>query len=95
LLFSRNASAVDRTWLNPSGGTFQAPGNWSGSAVPGPADAAIFSMFAPPYTVSFTGSHSSDDLQIDTGNVTFDYHDQMRADRLLELSKLWDDDIVP
>src|SRR5438067_2736576 len=65
------AVAVDRTWGNTSGGSFQTPGNWIGGVVPDSDDTAIFdaSSSSTPYTVTFTGSVVNDKLEADD-NVT-------------------------
>src|SRR5207248_1386537 len=52
------AVAVDRTWLNTAGGSFQTPANWSGGVVPDADDTAIFdaSSSSTAYSVTFTGN---------------------------------------
>ena len=68
LLSAKTARAVNRNWLNPAGGTFQTPGNWSGGIVPGGGDTANFNL-AGPYTVSFTGSVTNQELRAVTGST--------------------------
>lgn len=62
-------------WTNGDGGAFNEPTNWSdpfgNDGVPGLPDIASF-LLDGTYTVSFTDNHTTDQLQILAGNVTFD-----------------------
>src|SRR5436305_3794094 len=65
------ARAADVSWNNPSGGSFQAPANWSTHSVPTAGDNAIFDLAsANPYAVSFSGDAQSSMLSVGN-NVTF------------------------
>src|SRR5712691_5505848 len=62
--------AVDRTWLTATTGSFNTGSNWSGSAVPGAADNAIFDK-AGTYTVNFTTAPTNTNLTITNSTLTF------------------------
>ena len=63
--------AAIRTWTNAAGGIFDAPGNWSGGAVPGVADDAVFNILGS-HTVEFTALHATAQLDVLGANVVFD-----------------------
>jgi len=57
LLATNTALAADRTWINPAGGTFNAPANWQGGIVPSTSDTANFDLGTGlPYTVNLSAS---------------------------------------
>src|SRR5688572_11159379 len=68
---SAPALAVDRDWVNGSGGFFQTTTNWDPIGVPNAADRAIFDLNGT-YTVSFIGSRTNSRLLVSDGDVTFD-----------------------
>ncbi len=51
----RVTTAASFDWINPAGGDFATPANWSGNAVPGAGDTAVFNL-ANTYTVTGTGN---------------------------------------
>jgi hypothetical protein len=59
------------TWINPAGGSFGNPANWSTGAVPGPADTARFNLGAA-YTVVMDANRSLDTLLIAGGTPVID-----------------------
>ncbi len=70
LLLSTAASGDTFTWIDPLGGLFHDPGNWSPVGVPFGSDAAIFDL-NNTYTVDFAANQSIDELLIKSGQITF------------------------
>jgi len=68
------AIAASRSWINPSGGFFSDPNNWSGKTVPGPADLADFPGGGASFTVWFNSNTETSRLTgVEVpGTVTFD-----------------------
>ncbi|WP_428940892.1 hypothetical protein [Fontivita pretiosa] len=61
------------SWINPAGGQWSAPSNWSAGTAPGPEDHAVFDLGSPGgYTVSFSANVSSRSLSLLGDRVTFD-----------------------
>ncbi len=61
----------DHYWVNPAGGSFHDPSNWSNS-VPGPEQQAWFDLGGvAPYTVDFSADATNDGLVV-PDEVTFD-----------------------
>ncbi len=55
LAVAAHGHAADRLWIPPAGGSFSATSSWSGGALPGPSDNAIFgqSTVTTPFNVTF------------------------------------------
>ncbi|MCS7032645.1 MAG: hypothetical protein NZ561_01470 [Phycisphaerae bacterium] len=66
------AWAADVSWINPSGGAFSAPSNWSGGGPPGAADTAVFNLGSGGYTVTFTANVNNQQLRVGHDTVTLD-----------------------
>lgn len=69
------SAQTDADWLNPAGGDWFTPGNWSGDRVPDNAGGETFhariALPAPaPYTVGLTGSATIDNLTLSAANAT-------------------------
>ncbi|HWP39844.1 MAG TPA: hypothetical protein VNL70_02875, partial [Tepidisphaeraceae bacterium] len=61
------------SWINPAGGQWSDPSNWSAGTVPGPADHAVFDLGSlSGYTVSFSANISSGSLSVLSDRVIFD-----------------------
>jgi T5SS/PEP-CTERM-associated repeat protein len=71
MLSSNDASAADRSWIDPGGGAFATAGNWSPATVPGLVDDAHFTL-NNAYTVSFSSSVVNHLVRLAQGTVTFD-----------------------
>jgi len=63
LLAANVAWAVDRTWINTSGGTFNTPGNWQGGVTPSAADTAIFNLNSNGRTDSLAVPHAGKEVR--------------------------------
>lgn len=61
--------SADREWLAAGGGDFGTPAHWSGNAVPGATDTAIFNL-DETYTVTIDGDYTNEFAQIANGNVS-------------------------
>jgi T5SS/PEP-CTERM-associated repeat protein len=73
LLAANAAWAVDRTWINPAGGTFDAPANWQGGIAPSTSDTANFNLdSAVPYTVTLSASRTVTEMLLDQGRMLLD-----------------------
>ena len=59
LLSSSVALAVDRTWNQPAGGSYNTPGNWSGTVVPTASDNGIFTLNGANYIVVLNSGTTS------------------------------------
>ncbi len=66
------ASADDRVWINPNGGTFSTESNWKDGLIPGATDNAIFSLGTQGYTVALTEGAASRQLIVFEDSVTLD-----------------------
>jgi hypothetical protein len=66
--FSAVAFTVE--WINPAGGDWNNPQNWSGGRVPGPAD-KVFIATAPGATVRVVPNQTVEDLFVVGGNLGF------------------------
>jgi hypothetical protein len=60
------------TWINPSGGDWDTPSNWSTDAIPGPADDVIINMPDITVTHSLPVSDSVNSLTVSSGDSTLD-----------------------
>ncbi len=63
--------AGERRWSNTAGGSFADGSNYFTSAVPVATDQVIFSRPSASYTVTFSGSNTSDEASVRQGNVTW------------------------
>ncbi len=63
--------AGERRWSNTSGGAFAAGGNYFTGAAPVASDHVIFSRANATYTVTFSGSSTTDRASVRQGNVTW------------------------
>jgi hypothetical protein len=54
------------TWINPAGGDWNTPGNWSTNALPGPSDDVVIDV--PKVTVTITHSSGTHTIQSLTSN---------------------------
>ncbi|HYE61818.1 MAG TPA: hypothetical protein VD997_07455 [Phycisphaerales bacterium] len=59
------------TWINPAGGSFGNPANWSTNAVPGPQDTARVDL-PGTYTITLDADRAIDTLIIAAGQPTLD-----------------------
>jgi hypothetical protein len=57
-----------RSWLNPAGGPFAEPANWSAAAVPGSPDRARFGLGDADYTVTFVADHTNQSMLVRGGD---------------------------
>ena len=60
------------TWINPSGGDWDTPSNWSNDAVPGPSDDAVIDTPSITVTHSSSASDSVNSLTISSSDTTLD-----------------------
>ncbi|MGE0480559.1 MAG: beta strand repeat-containing protein [Phycisphaerae bacterium] len=72
---ARASAQTDADWLNPAGGDWFAPANWSGGRVPDNAGGETFHArvalpAAAPYTVGLARSATIDSLTLDAANAT-------------------------
>src|SRR4051794_30939233 len=67
------ARGTDQFWVNPGGGSFHLPANWSGG-VPGALDNAVFSLGSLlPYTVALSSDVSNSQLRVGNDHVQLSF----------------------
>ena len=64
------SAATASLWIDPAGGSWGDPANWSSSQVPGSASETLFNLNAN-YTVN-VGAHNAGRVRIEDGFVSFD-----------------------
>ena len=60
------------TWINPAGGRFEDPLNWSPSRVPGTNDIALFTLANAAYTVSWAAPATNLQFTVEGAEVVWD-----------------------
>ncbi len=58
------------TWINPAGGDWDTPSNWSSDAVPGPSDVVVIDLGGVTVTHSSSASDAVNSLTIPVSGVT-------------------------
>ena len=60
------------SWINPAGGDWDTPSNWSSDALPGPTDDVVIALSGITVTHSSTASDSVNSLTISASDATLD-----------------------
>ena len=60
------------TWINPSGGDWDTPSNWSTDALPGPSDDVVIDLLGITVTHSSSASDSVNSLTISSSQSALD-----------------------
>jgi|GEM_PF-6905383 len=74
LLFASVVGADEINWINPSGGMWDSPENWSTGRVPDVLDTAVFDLPAI-YTITFDTQPRYDRLVVTKGEIDFELGD--------------------
>ena len=61
------------TWINPSGGDWDTPSNWSTGTVPGPADDAVIGLSGVTVTHSTSAADSVNSLTISASDASLEF----------------------